>query len=289
MMPWLLSLALAAGQGEAVETPIPSLRIEAPAELSASQTRLESFDRARLRGVMRLTGLADPGPAIRVVLVSADSDWARQIPPSTAGFAIGQAGLVVLIPSRSPVYPDDSLEDVLHHEVAHVLIARAAGGRRVPRWFDEGLAMAAERTWGLQDRARLFRDLTLSRRVSLDEVDALFTESDSGRARAYTLSGAFVRDLIQMGGAAAPGDVLARVSAGASFDVALAAVVGMNLAGAEAAFWDRHRFWSRWGLFLTSSTALWMVMTLIALYAIVKRRQKSAELRRRWAEEGLDE
>ncbi len=63
----------------------------------------------------------------------------------------------------------------------------------------------------------------------------------------------------------------------------------MNLADAQEAFWDRHRFWSRWGLFLTSSTALWMAVSLIALYAVLRRRQKSAELRRRWAEEELEE
>jgi hypothetical protein len=42
-----------------------------------------------------------------------------------------------------------------------VLITRAAGGRPVPRWFHEGLAMAAERTWGFEDQARLFQELTL--------------------------------------------------------------------------------------------------------------------------------
>jgi hypothetical protein len=187
------------------------------------------------------------------------------------------------------MYPDDNLEDVLHHEVAHVLITRAAGGHPVPRWFDEGLAMAAERTWGLEDQARLLRELTLGARTDLDDVNTLFTQSDSARVRAYTLSGAFVRDLIRYHGTAAPGDVLARVATGTSFENAFADVIGLNLVDAEEAFRDRHRFWSRWGPFLTTSTALWMIVTLIALYAIRRRRQKSAALRKRWAEEGLEE
>jgi hypothetical protein len=33
---------------------------------------------------------------------------------------------------------------------------------------------------------------------------------------------------------------------------------------------------------------LWMIVTLIALVAIIWRRQKSAALRKRWADEGLD-
>jgi hypothetical protein len=119
----------------------------------------QSFDRSRLLGVMQLLRITDPGPAIRVVLASETSDWAHQVPSSTAGFAVAEDNLVVLFPSRSPTYPQDSLEDVLHHEVAHVLIARAADGRPVPRWFNEGLAMALERTWGLQDEARLLQEL----------------------------------------------------------------------------------------------------------------------------------
>src|SRR5689334_8328433 len=139
-----LLLALA-NSASADPSATPQLKIEAPPELAAARARLESFDQSRLLGVMRLLRISDPRPAIRVVLASERSDWAKQVPPSTVGFAVAEENLVVLFPSRSPTYPQDTLEDVLHHEVAHVLIARAAAGRPVPRWFHEGLAMAAER------------------------------------------------------------------------------------------------------------------------------------------------
>src|SRR5437867_7597280 len=93
--------------------PEPLLRIEAPPELAAVRTRLESFDRERLADVGRLVGLADAGGAIRVVLATESSDWARQVPPWVAGFAIDASDLVVLFPARSPSYPHDSLDDVL--------------------------------------------------------------------------------------------------------------------------------------------------------------------------------
>src|SRR5258707_1259241 len=125
------------------------------------------------------------------VLAAETSEWARQVPPSTAGFAVGEDNLVVLFPSRSPTYPQDTLEDVLHHEVAHVLIARAAGGRPVPRWFHEGLAMAAERTWSLEDEARQLQELTFVAPTDLDKVNALFDQDEGARIRAYTVAGAF--------------------------------------------------------------------------------------------------
>ena len=287
----MISLVVAAGQQSPGPLPVPQLNIEAPpqdVDLAAARMRLESFDRTRLRGVMRVVGLNDPGPAIRVVLASETSEWARQVPPSTAGFAVGEDSLVVLFPSRSPTYPHDSLEDVLHHEVAHVLITRAAGGKPLPRWFHEGLAMAAERTWGLEDQARLLEELTFVAPTDLANVNALFTQDEGARIRAYTLAGAFVRDLIRQHGSSAPANMLTRVAAGASFDDAFAEVIGHSVADEEAAFWNRHRFWTRWGLFLTSSTALWMIVTLLALYAIFRRRQQRAALRKKWAEEGSE-
>jgi hypothetical protein len=280
-----ISLLAVAAQLSSGLGSVPRLNIEAPAELSAARARLESFNGSRLGGVMRLLRIDDPGPAIRVVLASETSDWARQVPPSTAGFAVGEDNLVVLFPSRSPTYPQDTLEDVLHHEVAHVLIRRAAGGRPVPRWFHEGLAMAAERTWGLEDEARLLQELTFVAPTDLDDVNALFEQDEGARTRAYTLAGAFVRDLMRQHGSFAPGEVLARMAAGASFENAFAQVIGYSVADEEAAFWSRHRFWARWGPFLTTTTALWMGVTVLALVAFFRRRQKNAALRKRWEED----
>ena len=288
MRPLVLCVALllaVATSPSAVPSAVPQLNIEAPPELAKEVARFQSFDRSRLVGVMQLLRITDPGPPIRVVLASETSDWARQVPSSTAGFAVAEDNLVVLFPSRSPTYPQDSLEDVLHHEVAHVLIARAADGRPVPRWFNEGLAMALERTWGLQDEARLLQELTFVEPTSLDDVDRLFDGDEGARTRAYTLAGAFVRDLMREHGSSAPGDILARMPGGTWFDDAFVQVIGHRVSEEETAFWERHRFWNRWGPFFTTTTALWMGVTVLALVAIVRRRQKSAALRQRWESE----
>jgi hypothetical protein len=269
------------------QTPAPALSIQAPPELAAARARLQSFDTSRLMGVMSLLQIKNPDPPITIVLASETSDWARQVPASTAGFAVVEQNLVVLFPSRSPTYPEDTLEDVLHHEVAHVLIARAAGGQPVPRWFHEGLAMAAEHTWGIEDEARLLQQVTFITPTPLSDLNALFDRDESERTRAYTLAGAFVRDMMQQFGALAPADLLARMAGGASFESAFAQVTGSNVADEESAFWKRHRFWNRWGPFFTTTTALWMGVTLLALVAFVRRWQKNAAIRRRWEEEGL--
>ena len=237
---------------------------------------------------MRLVGLEEAGDPIRVVLAPEGSPLARQAPSPIAGFASLDQNLIVLFPARSPAYPHDTLEDVLHHEVAHVLIARASRGAPLPQWFHEGLAVLAERTWRLGDEARLLRELVLVSRTPLDRVNELFAADAGSRARAYTLSAAFVRELMRRYGADAPADILRRVGRGESFERAFAQATGESLSAAELAFWDGHRFWTSLGPFLTTEAALWMIVTLVAIYAIIRRRQQRAAQRKRWEEEGFD-
>src|SRR5262245_49341043 len=123
----------------------PRLEIEAPPELAAVRTRLESIPSRRLADIAYLLGITDPDPPIRVILAHATSELARGVVPWISGFAVGESSLVVIFPARAPVYPDGTLDDVLRHEIAHVLIWRASGGRPLPRWFNEGLAMEVER------------------------------------------------------------------------------------------------------------------------------------------------
>ena len=268
---------------------IPQLNIEAPQELAGARARLASFDMERLRGVMQLVGLNQAGNPIRVVLLPESYPLAKKTPPPTAGYALPNEDLIVLFPARSPRYPHDTLEDVLHHEVAHVLMARASGGGELPLWFHEGLAVLGERTWGLEDQARLMRELVLVSRTPLGEVDAMFASDEGSKARAYNLATAFVRNLIERHGAGAPADILRRMRGGDTFERAFAATTGETVARAENTFWSRNRFWMSIGPFLTTTTALWMIVTLIALVAIIRRRQQRAARRKQWDEEEAQE
>jgi len=276
-----LLLAVAAAQAQAP----PALAIMAPAELAAERSRLESFDRRPLAGIVRTVGLDAPGLPIQVVLAGEDSDAARASGAWIAGYALSNAGLVVLFPARSPVYPHDTLEDVLRHEVSHVLIARAAGGRDVPRWFHEGLSVAVERPWDLEDRSRLVWELVAGPRLRLREIDAMFGEGQAAQSRAYTLSAAFVRDLIREYGATAPAAILRLVREDVPFERAVTTVAGRTLGGVEDEFWNRQRVWTVWVPFFTSGDAFWLLVIGVATLAVWVRRRRRAETRRRWDEE----
>jgi hypothetical protein len=263
----------------------PQLQIEAPPEFAAIRSRLESLSPQRFGDIVQLLELTDAGPVVKVVLAGENSELSRQVSPWIAGFAIGASDLVVIFPARSPGYPHDTFDDVLRHEVAHVLIERASAGRPVPRWFNEGVAMAVEHAWRFEDQTQLLYQLVLGSRASLADINRLFGGTQSDQTRAYALAGAFVRDLLQQYGSKAPGEILMRVRRGASFDTAFTEVTGRTPNTAISEFWQRQRIWTTWVPIITSSATLWLAVTILALFAIRRRRQKNVEIEKKWEEE----
>jgi hypothetical protein len=270
-------------------TELPELKIEGPPELGAVRARLESLDRMRLADVGRFLRIKDSGPVIHVVLATENSDWARGVPPWISGYAVGESDLVVLFPTRSLSYPSDTLEDVFRHEVAHVLIWRASAGRPVPRWFNEGLAMAAERDRQFRDQTELLYQLVTSSPINLEDLNRLFSGGQNDQTRAYALAGALVHDVLQRYGSAAGSEILLRVSGGARFEAAFEDVTGLTPENMESEFWHRQRRWSTWVPIIGSSTTLWLAVTALALLAIYRRQRRNREIEERWAKEEEEE
>jgi len=145
--------------------------------------------------------------------------------------------------------------------------------------------MAAARSWSIEDRTRLVIELLPGGRLGFDRVDALFGEGEARARRAYALSGAFVRDLLQRYGIDLPGRILVRIADGSSFEEAFHDATGTSLEIAQGSFYRSQNLWSRWIPFLTSSFTLWTGITLLALYAMKKRRERDARLAAEWERE----
>lgn len=247
--------------------------------------QIERIDRARWTAVIETTGLRQAGEPVLLVLAAETSPAAQAAPRWIAGYAIAQRNAAVLFPERTPVYPDANFEEVVVHEVAHVLIARAAGRGELPRWFNEGLAIYISRPWRFTDHTRVTRALLSRHRATLHDLDAGFYRDRATATHAYALAAAFVHDLLRVRGEAAATHILERVRAGDPFAVAFETVTSTSLSAAETDFWRRHTWLYRWIPILTSSATLWMVVTLLALIAIRRRHSRDAELRQRWEAE----
>lgn len=263
----------------------PELRIEGASSAPEYAARIDRIDPRRFAVGMQLLGLEDPGEPILLVLAAEDSLAARSVPGWIAGFALSDRGVAVLFPARTPSYPDSTFEELVLHEVGHILVHRATSGADVPRWFNEGLALYIGRPWRLEDHSRVTWALVSGRQVSLTDLEPYFHRSREAANHAYALAGAFVQDLVQREGPTAVADILTAVRGGARFAEAFLAVTGETLQDTEKEFWERHTFLYRWIPILGSSATLWLVITALALVAFRRRRTRDRLMHEQWEQE----
>lgn len=266
----------------------PRLIIEAPESLQPIATRLTKLDARIFLRTMAFLGLTHPGPPIRVILAEEESPMARQVPGWAAGFALSHRSTIVVFPRRVLNYPYDSLEGVLVHEMAHILTYRAAAGHPLPRWFDEGLAMIAARSWEYEDQARLVWALVTHKRVSLDELNQLFLQDHPTARRAYLLAHAVTLDILDHAPPEFPKQLLGLVRQGLSFDEAFSRAALFTLQHAETNFWNRQTRWNRWIPVVTGTGMLWLGITLLVFLAFVRQRRRATRIQKEWEENGED-
>lgn len=235
---------------------------------------IRAGDPHRFDSVMRLVGLEDAGAPVLVLVAPESSPLAQKMPSWVSGYAVPEESFIVVFPQRAVQYPIDGMEELLRHEMAHVLLARAAGGKDVPRWFNEGVATVAGGTWSISDRSMVTLTLVRTGELPFARVEEMFGEGEPAVGQAYALSGAFVNDMVQREGRDSIAGVLSRVRAGAPFEYAFVRVTGMPLHRAEQQFWRRRSLWNRWIPLLTSSLVLWGAITLLATWATAARMRR---------------
>ena len=155
----------------------------------------------------------------------------------------------------------------------------------MPRWFQEGVALLASRERQLADQQRLLLGGLRGVPPSTTALDRAFDGEGYSVETAYAIAGALVDDLAEEHGRAVVARIAAQVAAGRTFPEAFRAASGSSLGDFEAGFWRSFRWRYRWVPFLTSGATLWLAVTLLAVLAIARRRQRDAAIRRRWDEE----
>ncbi len=232
---------------------------------------------------------AEAGPEVnqkpvRVIVASEQSPWASRAAPWISGYALSARDTVVLIPSRIS-YPQSSLNQTFIHELAHIFSYRASGGSSPPRWFSEGFALLSARQLSILDRGRSLIIAGSQPPESAYQLEFEFYGTKERVHAAYALSGALVRFLTQEYGEDLPYRIFRRLKDGERFRVAFRTETGVTLHEAEKPFWRRYQraFW--WLLGITSTSTLWIAITVLFLLATWTKNRRLQEIRERWAEE----
>jgi len=268
------------GRGAGADT-LP-VTIDAPPALATAAGRIRAIDAQALAGDLAAAGLDVP-PRINLTLIPEDDPRARETPRWIVGQAFGTQEIVIY-PARAQRYPYDSLESVTRHEIVHLALNARARGRLLPRWFHEGVATSVEAGWNATDHLRLL--VASVREPAVADVSRLF-QSNAPRdtTLAYLLATILVDDVRARHGGTAPGRIADRVARGVPFARAFAIETGETPDAAAAHAWRAYRRWTNWLPSVTSGSALWTVILMLAAVAFAMRRVRRAERRRVWEEE----
>jgi hypothetical protein len=244
-----------------------------------------------LRNVARELGGATE-QELTVRIARSPDELVRLAPPDAPPprYAVGVAypalGLVILSTVAPDTWLPPDMSRVLVHELSHVVLHRAVGGRRLPLWFVEGVAVHQA---GEQNMARvrtLWEAAVVGEVLPLGELSRRFPTRPHEVNRAYAQSADLVEHLLR-----ADSDpeqlarMLRRVAQGRSFDDAVLATYRVDLATLDREW--RHGLSERFRVLplVLTGTALWGGIALLAVLAFVRRRKQHREKLRRWGDE----
>ena len=145
--------------------------------------------------IAQVLGVSTGGHVEIYIAPTQDSFLAMQpaIPPDWAdGTTWPKSGLIFL---RSPTIRSglsSPLEQVLNHEIAHILLGRAFGHRPVPHWLQEGVAQIVSGEYNGQTMETLGWGKMGSGWYSLQEISRGFPSNAARAKLAYAESAHFV-------------------------------------------------------------------------------------------------
>jgi len=214
-----------------------------------------------------------------------DDDFARELerPASqVAALARPARGEIVLKASAIRPAAGETLPSLVRHELVHVVLFDLVGGRRVPRWLDEGLAELVGGRHPYGAAYELARGIVSDSIMTLDELTDRFPDAPDAFALAYRQSESFVGFLRARIGMDGLRRVIALIGEGRSAAEAIEEVSGVSLDEHEAS-WRRDLEASRGGALYALLAAWWWeiligFVALGTLVGIVRYRRRRRRL-----------
>lgn len=282
-----LLLPAAAAHGKTLTAGLFSV-VHAPGREKTARFVLREAERS-LGELQRDLGGAATRPVTIVILDRAGGGEAgapSDLPAWFAGAALPAEGTIWLKTSSALKQGPADLPRTLTHELAHIYLRWRTGGRRIPRWLDEGMAMRQAGEYDLGHRFDLTLAAVTGDLMPLAELEHSFPVQEQRARVAYAEGSSFLGYLDRIGGEGSARRLLDGIAAGPNFDEAFSRVYGRKLATAEDEWRRTLTRVSRWLAAIGGGTSIWTFMSLLFILAYwVKRRSARRLLEEMDAEE----
>jgi hypothetical protein len=207
-------------------------------------------------------------------------------PPTWAvGTAYPEHNLIILKSPRAVKKGRTEVEEVLRHEYAHLVLARALKGHEAPQWLDEGFAMLQSRGWSISWTYVLSRGVLSKALIPLAELADGFPLDQHQAQLAYAQSFSFVSYIKNEYGAEALARLIKGIAYGLDAEEALRQATGLGLGNLERGWKAELKKRYSWIPVATSFFSLWFLASLLFLLGYWLKRRRGKRTLREWEQE----
>ena len=252
--------------------------VYSPEEKSRVALKLSARAQKSSKTIARRLGV-DVGGPVQIYLPPTQRAFESMQPGTPPDWADATAypsqGLIYLRPPRVRGQGDEPLEQVLDHELVHILLGRAFAPERPPSWLQEGAAQVLAGQYGPAAQKKQASKVIGASGMPLSQLETGFPADPHQASAAYALSADFVSWLQQQYGP----DVLRRMVSdsrrGASFQRSVESATRTPMEILEKEWRATHaRGSALWWSAVTSEESVWAYMGMLALFAVVIARYR---------------
>ena len=226
-------------------------------------------------------------PEEKVVIFLAEGDdnffeIQQGVPKWAVGTAYPEKKKIFLRHPDNIILRYTGLKRLITHEYTHIALGEAAGGLRVPRWLNEGLASYVGGERGFSAYTTIAMASLTGSLIPLADLKNSFPDG-SGRAElAYAESYSFVSYLEKRYGPGALRRLLSQFFKTGNIQDATISAFGRELAAIEAEWMQRIKRRYNWIFIFSGGLGLWFIMTLIFIAGYIRKRITTKSKMKLW-------
>lgn len=237
--------------------------------------RNSSKERDRIVSVL---GRDFPAPTT-VVFAGSDEEfrlaqpYSRRVPTWAAGIAWPRLNYIVLKLNAHKAARRD-LYNTFVHELAHVALRHATDFARLPRWFQEGVAMHLAHDWTIFYHEQLLYATLGGRLMTLDHISHAFPSERDRISVAYGQSLDFVAWVEGEYGPTRFSELFQKLADGLPLRTALAKVYPVSFEELERTWLERLNKRYSWVMLLVSGGFVWFLLAVVSVIAYITHRRR---------------
>lgn len=206
------------------------------------------------------------------------------LPDWGIGCALPDSRLIVL-KAEAEIVSKGNLEKVAIHELSHVVLGQALKGKKVPRWFDEGLAMYESQEWNIDQSFVMAKAVFTRSLIPLRRIDSVLHFNRNKAQLAYTQSFLAVSYIINEYGLETFHTIVRTLAQTGDIDRTLSEVIGLRYSEFEAQW---HSYVGKkygWASLFTNSFFLWIGISLLFILVFLAKKHRAKKTMERWEKE----